>query len=181
MAALMLCTAANALTLTWGEGMESEILEKDTTIEVTDYEFNPATGCEMEAVGRVISTNPLVVNITRSAAGLSDELCVDQCVAGNKELTQTISYAAGNNSWYAHFRPTAYGSYEYQYEFVDGEESLTLTVVYVYAATGIENTTAVAKKAGVYTLLGQQVRRDNSTEGLTPGIYIVNGKKTVVK
>jgi hypothetical protein len=36
-----------------------------------------------------------------------------------------------------------------------------------------------AKKPGVYTLTGNKVKSDNSTEGLAKGVYIVNGKKVI--
>ena len=48
--------------------------------------------------------------------------------------------------------------------------------------------TQLAKNAAVYTLSGQLVRRNvnmlqlkEAVEGLTPGIYVVGGKKVVVK
>ena len=51
--------------------------------------------------------------------------------------------------------------------------------------TGIEEVIALPKKkstiSGVYNLCGQLVRKGNSTEGLAQGIYIVDGKKVLVK
>ena len=35
--------------------------------------------------------------------------------------------------------------------------------------------------AGVYSVTGRQVRKDSDTEGLPAGLYIVNGKKVIVK
>lgn len=34
---------------------------------------------------------------------------------------------------------------------------------------------------GVHNIGGQQVRTDSNTDGLQEGIYIVNGKKTLLK
>lgn len=75
---------------------------------------------------------------------------------------------------------------------IDGtmQQQANSKVYYVFdednTATGIENISdqAVAAKSvkmGVYNMNGQLVRRGNSTEGLTKGLYIVNGKKVIVK
>ena len=34
---------------------------------------------------------------------------------------------------------------------------------------------------GVFNMHGQMVRRDNSLEGLPKGMYVVNGKKVIIK
>jgi hypothetical protein len=39
----------------------------------------------------------------------------------------------------------------------------------------------VVKHPGVYTLSGQRLNETGETEGLVPGVYLVNGKKMVVK
>ena len=45
---------------------------------------------------------------------------------------------------------------------------------------GIETSDKVAT-VGVYSINGAQLRKTNSTEGLAKGIYIVGGKKVVVR
>lgn len=50
-------------------------------------------------------------------------------------------------------------------------------------ATAIQNVVSktATEKSGIYTLTGAKVAEGNSTEGLTKGIYIINGKKVVVR
>ena len=50
-------------------------------------------------------------------------------------------------------------------------------------AAGIDVITAddKAKQKGVYTLYGTQIRNSSNTEGLPSGLYIINGKKVIVK
>ena len=47
--------------------------------------------------------------------------------------------------------------------------------------TGINSPTRNSAKSGIMTLAGTRVRSGNSTEGLPKGIYIVNGKKVIVR
>lgn len=60
--------------------------------------------------------------------------------------------------------------------------SISLVSSTTYAA-GIESITAekVVKDKGVYTLAGNKVREGLSTENLPSGIYVVGGKKVIVK
>ena len=50
-------------------------------------------------------------------------------------------------------------------------------------ATAIQSVVSktATEKSGIYTLTGARVAEGNSTEGLTKGIYIINGKKVVVR
>jgi len=50
-------------------------------------------------------------------------------------------------------------------------------------ATAIQSVVSktATEKSGIYTLTGAKVAEGNSTEGLTKGIYIINGKKVVVR
>ena len=50
-------------------------------------------------------------------------------------------------------------------------------------ATAIQSVVSktTTEKSGIYTLTGARVAEGNSTEGLTKGIYIINGKKVVVR
>lgn len=63
---------------------------------------------------------------------------------------------------------------------VSSEISLVSNDTYI---AGIENITAekVIKDKGVYTLTGIKIRENMSTEDLPSGIYIVNGKKVIVR
>lgn len=46
---------------------------------------------------------------------------------------------------------------------------------------GVETEQKLTHANGVHNIGGQQVRTDSNTDGLQEGIYIVNGKKTLLK
>ncbi len=50
-----------------------------------------------------------------------------------------------------------------------------------YEATGINNITTSSENLKVYTLSGQLISNYNSKNQLTPGVYIINNKKIIVK
>lgn len=56
-----------------------------------------------------------------------------------------------------------------------------VNIALTYTATGIENVEASEKKTDgrVYSISGQYV--GNTVEGLSKGVYVVNGKKIVIK
>ena len=116
------------------EGMELTINEAEEDILSGDM--------LMKVSGTLLSTNPLTVTITRSAAGITDEFCcANQCTVGNKETSESLSFTPdGMANWYIHYTPTP-GSYEtITYLFSDGSESRSLTVHFDYTTQGIQNT-----------------------------------------
>ncbi|MBO5001504.1 MAG: hypothetical protein J6C66_02255 [Prevotella sp.] len=77
----------------------------------------------------------------------------------------------------------AYGEYTVT-AVADGVESAESNVVdYSVAALGITSveTDKAQVKAGVYSINGQAINNNGNVNGLKKGIYIVNGKKYVVK
>ncbi len=96
----------------------------------------------MELKGSITTDrSQLEVTVTRSAIGLSDQLCVSSCMNGNGEETQLFTFpvtANQVNGWYAHFIPSTAGENTLTYVFSDGEERFTLTAVFRYTPTGIE-------------------------------------------
>ena len=77
----------------------------------------------------------------------------------------------------------AYGEYTVT-SVADGVESAESNVVdYSVAALGITSveTGKAQVKAGVYSINGQAINNDGNVNGLKKGVYIVNGKKYVVK
>lgn len=120
----------------------------------------------MKVSGTLLSTNPLTVTITRSAAGITDEFCcANQCTAGNRETSEDLSFTPGGMAnWYIHYTPTP-GSYEtITYLFSDGSESRSLTVHFDYTTQGIQNTDHSVDRV-------QKVLRDGI-------LYIITDNKT---
>lgn len=184
LAAMLLCsTMSHALTITTGSGFIKTTLDKDTTIRVTEAEGNPITGLQMGIKGDItVTSEQLIVEITRSEAGLDDELCVGNCAPGNKELTQKMTFMGNyTGSWYTHYTPVAGKEYTVTYKFIDGSETLTLTVVYDYNTSALEDVHTTSAARGVYTIFGQKLREDSDVEGLPAGMYIVAGKKMVIR
>ena len=140
------------------EGMELTINEAEEDILSGDM--------LMKVSGTLLSTNPLTVTITRSAAGITDEFCcANQCTVGNKETSESLSFTPdGIANWYIHYTPTP-GSYEtITYLFSDGSESRSLTVHFDYTTQGIQNTDHSVDRV-------QKVLRDGI-------LYIITDNKT---
>lgn len=181
-ASLMLATFSHAVILSVN-GVGD--IEADTTITVTAYEEDPLSGTKlMEVKGKILcSASQLKVELTRSEAGLDDQLCLgQQCTPGDAALTQEMNFAvSGLMDWYTHYSVVEGKTYTIAYKFMDGETPLTLTIIYDAQAQAVENVYATSSREGVYTIFGQQLRADNSTEGLPAGMYIIGGKKQIIK
>ena len=68
------------------------------------------------------------------------------------------------------------------YFYMTGASSVNLSYIGVTNGIGeVIGGTATPMVSGVYNLNGQLVRNGDTTEGLPAGIYVVNGKKLVVK
>lgn len=183
---LLCCTMANALEITIGTGFGKRTLTDGETITITEVEHG-LFGDEMKLEGDLnINGSSLTVEITRSEAGIDDQLCAGKCDYGNKDLTQTMNFtiASGSTGWYAHLTPVAGKEFTIVYMFIDGTETLTLTVVYDctnYSQGLFSPTMTTVAQKGVYTIFGQRLSENDNTDGLPTGMYIVNGKKVIVK
>lgn len=180
-------SAQAALHLSYFDENGDEIeVTKDTTINYTAYEENEVGEVNMTLNGNIASdeSQNFVVVLTRSTAGINDQLCLNQCIPGDGELTQTMNFPAlpgtpPTKSWYAHYTPTEEGTVTIAYEFSDKvNPTIKLTVNYIYSLTGTEQVKADSSVKGIYTILGQRVAA-TSIDELPKGIYIVNGKKVV--
>lgn len=178
-------SAQAALHLSYFNENGDEIeVTKDTTINYTAYEEDFGE-VSMQLNGNISSdeSKDFVVVLTRSTKGIKDELCLNQCVPGDGELTQTMNFPALpgmlTKSWYAHYEPAEEGTVTIAYEFSDKvNPTIKLTVNYIYSLTGTEQVKADSSVKGIYTILGQRVAATSMDE-LPKGIYIVNGKKVI--
>lgn len=166
------------------EGAEIEVTQS-TTINYTAYEEDEFGEVSMQLNGNISSdeSKNFVVVLTRSATGIDDQLCLNQCAPGNGELTQTMDFPALPNmatkTWYAHYEPAEEGTVTIAYEFSDKvNPAITLTVNYIYSLTATEQIKADASVKGIFTILGQRVAA-TGIDDLPKGIYIVNGKKVI--
>lgn len=95
---------------------------------------------------------------------------------GNKENSdEPYSYGLkAFRCWFELPRPASTVSL-----MIDGVEDSTTSIDDIH---GSSNSTSYKRGIdGVFNMNGQMVRRDNSLEGLPKGMYVVNGKKVIIK
>lgn len=164
------------------EGYEETPITADTEISFNETDF---TGDVYDLNGMVAlpeGATTLTVIIQRSDVEVEDQFCIGgSCMASNGEATQTLEFTQVKSpaSWFAHC-PVSEGINTIVYTFKAGSESLKLTVRYG-DDSAVENVSRDNLRQGVFTIFGQQLRKDNSTEGLPAGMYIIGGKKQIIR
>jgi hypothetical protein len=123
------------------------------------------------------------ISIVRSAANIKDQFCLGECVNGNGEVTQEKKLDLFNesNTWLAHYYPTKPGEETISYTFNDGvNPTITLTVVYQYSATDVDDVLIPESTKIIFNVLGQAMPTTEFSE-LPASIYIIQGKKYIKK
>ena len=170
-----------------GDDLVTENITKDTTIVVTEYEYDEdLEEALMEVKGQLYSdeSQNITVTITRKNTGIIDQFCAaGNCIPGNGELTQvcefTVGTAAFQRSWFTHYTPLETGEEIISYTISDGvNPAITLTIKYSYMMTPVDNVVAPQHSGKIYNLLGQLMPTADLSE-LPEGIYIINGKKYI--
>jgi len=159
-------------------------INNDTTITVTEANEDPISGeLVMGVKGNIVANGELTVVINRYTTGIEDQLCVGSaCNPGNQEATQTMVFnLTGMSNWYTHYAPKHSGTYTIEYCFTAESQTIRLTVNYTYLFSSLNEVKSQPARQGVYSIFGQQLREDNSIDNLPAGIYIVGGKKVVIK
>ena len=131
----LLAMSANALIVSVNN--YGDIEPEGMTITVTEAEEDLLSGKnQMNLTGTLLTDNPLTVTIRRSEAGLDDEFCcANQCTTGNGLADETLSFQPnGMVNWFCHYTPAMNSDVTVRYTFHDGQDSLTLTVRYIYSA-----------------------------------------------
>ena len=108
-------------------------------------------------------------------------------ITGRPTLEHSYFFDKGN-MYHSATRPRGLRGFSCWFETTGAQNSLQLTIDGVsQGTTGIEDILAdyeqpVSRFAnGIYNLNGQLVKQGNSTAGLPSGMYIVNGKKCIVR
>ena len=108
-------------------------------------------------------------------------------IPGRDDLKGCYFFDKGN-MYHSTGRPRGLRGFSCWFETTGAQNSLQLTIDGVsQGTTGIEDILAdyeqpVSRFAnGIYNLNGQLVKQGNSTAGLPSGLYIVNGKKCIVR
>ena len=174
-----------------GENLVTTNITKDTTIVVTEYEYDEdLEEALMEVRGQLYSdeSQNITVTITRKNTGIIDRFCAaGNCVPGNGELTQVCEFTVGTadfqRSWFTHYTPIEPSTEVIVYTFNNGvNPTIKLTVRYSYEddETTVEEVIARPNDNIIYNLLGQRMPTTN-WEKVSAGIYIINGKKYIKK
>lgn len=125
------------------------------------------------------------------ASGVYDKVTVegmeDPIIPGRPRLEHSYFFDKGN-MYHSTGRPRGLCGFSCWFETTGAQKSLKFTLDGVsQGTTGIEDILAdyeqpVSRFAnGIYNLNGQLVKQGNSTAGLPSGMYIVNGKKCIVR
>lgn len=126
------------------------------------------------------------------ASGVYDKVTVegmeDPIIPGRPRLEHSYFFDKGN-MYHSNGRPRGLRGFSCWFETTGAQKSLKFTLdgVTQSGTTGIEDIIAdyeqpVSRFAnGIYNLNGQLVKQGNSTAGLPSGMYIVNGKKCIVR
>lgn len=125
------------------------------------------------------------------ASGVYDKVTVegmeDPIISGRPRLEHSYFFDKGN-MYHSNGRPRGLRGFSCWFETTGAQKSLQITIDGVsQGTTGIEDILAdyeqpVSRFAnGIYNLNGQLVKQGNSTAGLPSGMYIVNGKKCIVR
>lgn len=108
-------------------------------------------------------------------------------ISGRPRLEHSYFFDKGN-MYHSNGRPRGLRGFSCWFETTGAQKSLKFTLDGVsQGTTGIEDILAdyeqpVSRFAnGIYNLNGQLVKQGNSTAGLPSGMYIVNGKKCIVR
>ena len=164
-------------------------ITKDTTIVVPDYEYDEDLEEATMGVHGVLysdESQAISVTITRAKTGIVDQFCAGgNCVPGNGELTQVCAFPIGSlasmRQFFTHYTPTEAGKETIVYAINDGKNpTITLTIVYSYLSSAVENVVMPQGNNIIYNLLGQRMPSNELSE-LPAGIYILNGKKYIKK
>ena len=170
------------------EEVTTEITQ-NTTFRITEYEWDEdLEEALMEVRGQLYSdeSQNITVTITRQSTGIIDQFCAaGNCVPGNGELTQVCDFTIGSlasmRQFFTHYTQTEAGKETIIYTINDGKNpTITLTIVYSYLSSAVENVVMPQGNNIIYNLLGQRMPSNELSE-LPAGIYILNGKKYIKK
>lgn len=185
MFATMAAISASAMSITYSQsgqtipvaGDEANIVVKDWDADLEEYGLEGTIALDLD------ERSSLTVNIYRDydlESGAEDQFCLGNCYNsdGKEKQTLTLKSLGETNVFTAHFNGVE-GTISY--EFVSSKQTVRLNVTYEGRPQAIQHVTTSEARQGVYTIFGQFLRADNSTIGLPAGMYIVGGKKTIVK
>lgn len=102
-----------------------------------------------------------------------------QVPSGSNDSGQKYTYGLkGFRCWFELTNKTNDGKEKKMSLTIDGIEDSTTGISDIHTA---DNSSSYKKGMnGVFNMNGQNIRKDNSTEGLPKGMYIVNGKKVII-
>ena len=102
-----------------------------------------------------------------------------QVPGGNKDNGERYSYGLKAFRCWFELTDNATGSPSQVSLFIDGVEDSTTGIADIHGDT--DRTSYKRGIDGVFNMNGQMVRRGSSLEGLPKGLYVVDGKKMIIR
>lgn len=141
-----------------GLSVEGNLIERDTTITITEVEYDEFTGdAVMGWKGFAFYGGMLDVYIERDHACIEDyedQLCAGACLSGTAgQLRDTMTFNMGMYTppvqVYAHYYPQSSSVETIKYRFVGGGDDFTLTVKYDASAMAVEQVAELKKSVKI--------------------------------
>ena len=159
-----------------GQANNTVTLDKGTYITIAQVTLNSSPEDDFVKVGPFVCGDAGKMNFMGTYTKQDDAIVKDSyLLSGGKwyHTNVTLNTVKGFRTWLAPANGQSTNGLIFE---VDGVIEGELTDI-----EGIEAETGVAADGKVYNLNGQAVNNNGSLDGLPKGIYIVNGKKYVVK
>lgn len=159
-----------------GQANNTVTLDKGTYIAIAQVTLNSSPEDDFVKVGPFVCGDAGQMNFMGTYTKQDDAIVKDSYLLSGGEwyhTNVTLDTVKGFRTWLAPANGQSTNGLIFE---VDGVIEGELTDI-----EGIEAETGVAADGKVYNLNGQAVNNNGSLDGLPKGIYIVNGKKYVVK
>ena len=156
---------------------------KPGTVTITATAGGKKATCTVKVEERYIPVTEIVLNYTEATIHVGETLELTATILPENATDQMITWKSSNTKVAAIRRKVVTGIAEgtaiITAKSDDGVEATC--VITVKLPDGIENVTD-EKRMTIYDVTGRLVRQDvKSTDGLEQGVYIINGRKTVIK
>lgn len=156
---------------------------KPGTVTITATAGGKKATCTVKVEERYIPVTEIVLNYTEATIHVGETLELTATILPENATDQTITWKSSNTKVAAVRRKIVTGIAEGTAVITaksgDGVEATC--VVTVKLPDGIENVTE-EKCLTIYDITGRLVRQNaKSTDGLKQGVYIINGRKTVIE
>ena len=154
------------------------------TVTITAKAGERQATCVVKIQKPYVHVTDIILNYTELTLEVGQSVTVTAKVLPEDADNKTVAFSSSNTKVATYARRKVKGVSEGTAIITAEADGFTssFVVTVVPAGTGIGQTTEDAPALMIYDVTGRPVRLNaKSTEGLAPGVYIINGRKTVVK